>query len=235
MCFSATADIVGGVIVGGIGVDALRHAHQPAQRLLASVPFVFAAHQLIEAVVWGGLRGNLAESAGRAATWAYLAIAFGIVPILVPVAVAALEPAARYRRMAAFTTLGTLVAGVLMYSVIRGPITAEIEGHHIAYDADLNRGGLLVALYVVATCGSLLASHHLHVRWFGAINLVVVVVLAWVDQTAFVSLWCAWAAATSLCIALHLRGALPRAAVVRRSATAGASSPAAGESGAPPG
>ena len=36
-------------------------------------------------------------------------------------------------------------------------------------------------------------------------NLAAVGVLAWLDQVAFISLWCAWAALTSVAIAVHLR------------------------------
>jgi hypothetical protein len=34
-----------------------------------------------------------------------------------------------------------------------------------------------------------------------------VVLLAWVDRNGFVSLWCGWAAVTSVAIAVHLRHA----------------------------
>ena len=210
MCFSATADLVAGVVVGTIGVDAVRHARLPSQRLLASLPIVLAVHEIIEAFVWWHLRGDVSDGLGKAATVAYLLIAFGLLPVLVPIAVGALEPRPAGRRMMVFTAIGAAVAAVLLYSVIRGPVTATIEGHHISYEVDLYRGGILVALYVLATCGSLLASHHRHVRWFGAVNLVVVVVLAVVDKTAFISLWCAWAAVTSGGIALHLRHFEPR-------------------------
>jgi hypothetical protein len=75
----------------------------------------------------------------------------------------------------------------------------------ILYVVDLWHGGLIVVLYVVATCGSLLLSSHRHVRWFGTANLVAAVILTWVDRSAFVSLWCLWATVTSVAIAVHLR------------------------------
>ena len=37
---------------------------------------------------------------------------------------------------------------------------------------------------------------------------VVVALLAWVQQNAVISLWCVWAAATSVLINLYLRSAL---------------------------
>lgn len=210
MCFSATADLAAGVVVSAIGVDALRHARLPSQWLLASLPVVLAVHEIIEAFVWWRLEGHVSAAVGRFATMAYLILAFGVLPVLVPAAVGALEPRPVGRRMVVFIVLGAAVACVLLYSVLRGPVVTTIQGHHISYEVDLYRGGILVALYVMATCGSLLASNHRHVRWFGVVNLVVVVALVLIDKTAFISLWCAWAALTSVCIALHLRHFEPR-------------------------
>jgi hypothetical protein len=166
---------------------------------------VFAAHQLIEAVVWWGLEGRIDDAVWQAARWLYLAIAFGLLPVLVPIAVGGIESVTHGRRTAAFTALGAVVATVLMTAIIRGPVSAVVEGHHIAYTVELWHGGLIVFCYVVATCGSLLISNHPHVRWFGFINLGAVALLAWIDRSAFISLWCAWAAVTSVAIAAHLR------------------------------
>ena len=205
MCFSAEADLVGGLIVGAVGIDAMRHARRPFERLLATLPLVFAAHQLIESVVWWGLEGHIEATVWHTARWLYLAIAFGLLPVLVPIAVGGIERVTHRARTVVLTALGAVVATLLMYSIIRGPITAVVEGHHIAYTVELWRGGLIVFGYVAATCGSLLISGHPHVRWFGIVNLVAVGLLAWLDQSAFISLWCAWAAVTSVAIAVHLR------------------------------
>ncbi|MEO7555175.1 MAG: DUF6629 family protein [Acidimicrobiales bacterium] len=128
----------------------------------------------------------------------------GVFPVLAPLAVAVLEPR-RLPITLALVGLGVAVAGVLSAAVVRGPIASRIDGYHLAYDTDLPIGGHLVAAYVAVTCGSLLLSSHRHVRRFGVANFVVVALLAWLDQSAFISLWCAWAALTSIGICLHLR------------------------------
>lgn len=206
MCFSASADLAMGVVVGAVGIDAVRHIRRPDERLLAALPIVLGAHQLVESVVWWGLEGDISEPVWRAAVWVYLTIAFAVVPVLVPLAVGALESVANRWRTAAFTSIGVAVAIVSMAGVVRGPVEARIDGHHIAYTVDLWHGGVIVGLYVLATCGSLLASGHRQVQWFGAANLAAVGLLAWLDQAALISLWCAWAAVTSLAIAAWLRG-----------------------------
>lgn len=205
MCFSAEVDLVAGLVITGIGIDAVRHVERRSQLPLALLPVVFGVHQLIESIVWWGLEGHVRDGVWQAARWAYLAIAFGVVPVWVPVAVGALERGRMSHRTRRFVALGTVVATALMIAVVRGPIETSVEGHHIAYRVDLWHGGLLVLLYVVATCGSLLLSEHLQARRFGLVNLVAVAALAALDQRAFISLWCAWAAVTSGAIAMHLR------------------------------
>jgi hypothetical protein len=205
MCFSPEADIGAGLLVGAIGLDALRHVRRPGERWLAALPLVFAVHQLVEAFAWWGLQGRVPQPLGHAAEYVYLAIAFGVLPILVPLAVGALDTRAQRTRNGIFVAIGTVVAIDLMWAVARGPVTATINGHYIAYQVDLWHGGTLVVLYVLATCGALLASDLPHVRAWGAVNLVAVVVLALVNQAAFISLWCVWAAITSVAIAVHLR------------------------------
>ena len=209
MCFSAQADLATGLVVGAIGVDVLRHTLRPAERALAAIPIVLAVHSLTEALVWLGLQHHVSPAVWRPALSLYLAVAFGVLPVLVPVAIGALEPESNRRRMAWFTAIGVGVAILLTYPVVRGPIDATIQGNHIDYRVDLWHGGTLVFFYVVATCGSLLASQRSHVRWFGAANLIVACALAGLNKSGFISLWCFWAAITSTSIAFHLRAAHP--------------------------
>jgi len=205
VCFSPEVDLAAGLVIGAVGLDALRHVRNPAERPLSELPVVLAGHQLIEAIVWWGLQGKVPAALGHTAEWLYLAIAFGVLPILVPVAVGALDPVVHRLRTGMFLAVGIAVAVALMNAMVRGPIVATINGHYVSYHVGLWHGGTLVVLYVLATCGSLLASGRGHVRAWGAINLAAVAVLAWVNTAGFISLWCLWAAITSITIAAHLR------------------------------
>lgn len=205
MCFSAEADIVAGVVVGAIGLDAVRHVTQRREMLLASLPLVFATHSLIEAFVWWGLEDQVPHSVGRLAIWFYLGIAFVLLPIMVPAAVTVREPAEVRRYMAIFVVLGCVVAVILAYALARGPVIAAIDSYNIDYTVNLSYGGFVVALYVLVTCGPLLLSRDRYINLFGLASLVAVGVLIWIDQTALISLWCFWAALTSVVIAVHVR------------------------------
>jgi hypothetical protein len=89
--------------------------------------------------------------------------------------------------------------------MFKGPVTARLAPHHLAYGTSLPAGGLITSAYVLATCGALLLSSRRPVRAFGAVNLVAVAVLARLTTDGFASMWCAWAAVSSLALAIYLR------------------------------
>ena len=207
MCFAPEADLAVGTVVVAIGVDALRHVRTPRQIPLASIPIVLGVHQITETFVWWGLQDRVGRTIEQAALWSYLIVAFVVVPVLITVSVGLVERR-RARRLviAAFAVLAAVVAVELGVAILRGNISAAIEHNHLAYQVDaLGHGGLLTELYVVATCGALLASSYRDLEILGVLNLVAVPVLAWLTLSGFVSLWCFWAAIVSLMIAFHLR------------------------------
>lgn len=172
---------------------------------MALLPATFALHQLDEVFVWLGLRGQVSPQVLHVTSWLYLIVAFGLLPVLAPLSVAARDRGVRRRLLFGFVALGAVVAAALTYAVGRGPITTHIVRHHISYRVVLGQGTIWVVLYVVATCGAFLFSGHPHIRIFGVVNLVAVGLLAALQRSAFISLWCAWAAITSIALALHFR------------------------------
>ena len=211
MCFSPQADVVGGVLICAIGVDAVRHVRQRREFLaLAWIPLLLGAHQFIEALVWLWLQGHVPRAIGHAALWAYLLIAFVVLPVFIPLAVIALEPTMRRKWvMAPFAAIGVAIAALLLAAMIRGPIGVRLAPYHLSYSIRLTDGFLIVALYVVAVCGPLLASGYRHVAIFGIVNLVAVVIIARLTVSGFASVWCGWAAVSSGAITLHCRLAKP--------------------------
>jgi hypothetical protein len=207
MCFSPEADVVTGIVVTGVGVDALRHVRQSREYPLASLPMLLGAHQLVEAFVWWGETEQVPEPVSQAAVWLYLVVALGVLPVLVPVAITAIEPD-RWRRrvLLPFVAAGSAVAVAMLVVMITGPVSAGIQGCCLSYDTGPSYSGVLGALYVLVTCCALLASSHRHIVAFGVVNLIAVVLLAWLLASGLASLWCAWAAVTSVSIARHLRG-----------------------------
>jgi len=211
VCFSPAGDVTGGIVVSAIGVDACRHLRgRRSQLLLATTPLLLGVHQIDESLVWWSAEGDLSHAVGQVAMWIYLVIALVVVPVLVPVAIWHVAPTKRRRRaLAPFVLLGIGVAAVLLITMLRGPVTVTRGSYHLAYSVGLRHGIIVVGLYIVATCGSLLFSGYRHILVFGLANLVAVIVLARLTADGFASLWCFYAALTSGAILLHLRFAKP--------------------------
>lgn len=206
MCFSPQADLVGGIAVTAIGIDALRHVAHRAELALGALPVLFGVHQLVETLVWWHLQGHVGEAVGTVATWAYLVIALVVLPPYVPLAIRAVEPTpARRALIVPFVLIGGAVAATLLVAMVRHGVSASVDTRHLVYHVVVPYPVVLVPAYVVATCGSLLASGYRHTVLFGAVNLPVVAALAVAERNGLASLWCAWAAVTSLIIAAHLR------------------------------
>ena len=206
MCFSAEADLVAGAVLIAVGVDALRHARQAGRFLLASLPLLFGLHQLTEVFVWWGLEGRVSAGVFDHAVSLYLGIAFGVLPWLVPLGLAFIEPDVRRRRtMLALGLGGAVVAGLLLTPVARGAAGASDGGLYVAYHTGLTYGGQLAVAYVAVTCLPLILSSHRDLRVFGVLNGAAVGALAWLAMNSVISLWCGWAAVTSLVVAVHLR------------------------------
>jgi hypothetical protein len=213
VCFAPQADLVGGLAVTALGVDAVRHVdHRPGHVALAALPLILGAHQVIESFVWWGLQGHVPSGAGRAAMWAYVLIAFVLLPVYVPVAVFTLERAGpRSTQLAPFVVIGAVVAITLFIAVIRGPVGATIAPYHVNYWVGGGIGLPITVAYIVAVCGALLLSGHRILIQFGVANVVVLPILALLDENGFASLWCAYAALVAGVIALYMRRGRKRA------------------------
>jgi hypothetical protein len=212
MCFSPQADLVGGLIVGGIGIDVLHHRDgRSSHNALIALPLVLGFHQFVEAFVWLSLQGHISAGIGRFAMWVYVSIAFVVLPVFVPIAVFAMEPSARRRQfMAPFLALGLLVAGVLLAAMVHGPLNVRLRPYHLAYSLPLRHGIVIVSLYVAAVCGAWLLSSYRPVALYGILNLVAVIVIAKLTADGYASVWCGYAAVTSAAIALFMRRPLRR-------------------------
>jgi hypothetical protein len=206
MCFSPEADLLAGMVVGGVGVDALRHVRHRRYLPLALLPLLFGVHQVVEAFAWWGMEGRVPFRVGEMATWLYLAFALLVVPPLVPWAVRSTESdPARRRLLLPFVLLGAAVAAALLPGLLNGEAGGEVACRYIAYDAGVPYSGYLLPLYVVATCGPVLLSGNRRFVLFGVANLAAVALLGGLLARGVISLWCVWAAVSSVLIAREVR------------------------------
>lgn len=207
MCFSPQADLVGGIVIGAIGIDTLRHAEKrPSHLAIAALPALLAFHQFDEAFIWFGLEGHVPKSIEHVALWIYLIIAFVILPLYVPLAVMGWEETAKRKwTMAPFALIGAYVSAALLHAMLTGPFSVALRPYHLAYSLRLGHTPIVVGLYVVAVCGAFLFSGARPMIIFGIINLVAVIVIVILTVDGFASVWCGWAAVSSGAIAFRFR------------------------------
>ncbi len=205
MCLSPEVDIVAGVAISAVAVDALRHVDHRRTLPLAALPAIFAFHTFVSAFVWWGERGDISAALGDAASTTFMFIAFILLPIYVPICIFLLEPPG-WRRIALLLITGAGVASGVDYflGLVGGQGSAVACSYYIDYTID-GRSAVSGVLYLIATCGALLLSGSRPLFLWGIVNAVGVAVLAVWVQAGLPSLWCFWAAITSFFVAWYLR------------------------------
>lgn len=199
MCWSATADLVAGSAVAAAGAVCVALVRDPRDLLLAALPLLLGAHQIVEVVVWD------AGGGGGPATLAWAVIALPLLPVWVPAGVLCAVPRRARTVPALLLAVGAVTAALLAYALATGPVTAEIRGHTVGYVLDLEWAPLLVTGYLLATVGALLFSGDRALRALGAL-LGAGAVVCWVLwRMEFVSTWCAFAALASVALLAWVR------------------------------
>jgi hypothetical protein len=206
MCFSPEADFTAGALVAAVGVETLRRVRAPRELIVGALPLLFGIHQLVEGLVWLGLRGQISSGLTGAATEAYIVYAHAVLPAIVPVGLMLLEPdRRRLRRVWPFAILGLLLGVYLLWQVTAYPVWAQQAAHCIIYTTHTPNDVIVTVLYVIATCGPALISSRRYLRRFGLVSLVGAVGAALVRADAVTSLWCVYAALVSVLILEHFR------------------------------
>jgi len=205
MCVSPQVDLVAGLAISVVAVDAVRHCGSPRLLGLALIPAIFAVHSFTSAVVWLGLLGDVSSTVLDAATVFYLAVAFVLLPVYAPASVLMIEPPG-WRRPVLLLLLvaGGYAAAEFLLGLMSGRGGATACSYYIDFDI-AGTSSYSAVLYIVAACGAfLLSGQRILVLW-GVVNAIAVGVLCIWAGRGLPSLWCLWAACTSFFIAWYLR------------------------------
>ncbi|MCB1286641.1 MAG: hypothetical protein KDB47_02830 [Mycobacterium sp.] len=220
MCFSMTADVVVGTALVPVAAASLKLVRNRREVLFAALPALFALHQFMEVAVWAGLDGDVSPGLAELAMRAYLFIAWPLLPTYVPLAVMLLEPPERARpRAAPFLALGLVVSAYLAYVVLFNPVEVIRHPNGLEYATVVTHPMVWAVAYIVAVIGPPLLSGYRSIVVFGALNLVGLITVAIFYAQAFASLWCIFAAVSSVLILIHMirRRATPEADRLPRS------------------
>ncbi len=201
MCFSATANFVGSGVLGAVGVVTLTRVKHRRELLFATLPLLFAVHQLIEGFVWLGLDGILSPTVAHDMGAAFMLYAQGLLPFLLPLSVFLFEADRNSReRMLPFLVLGGGTTLYILWALTAFPLRLYVLGNSIVYINQATNNTAVAVLYVIATCGSLFFSKIRMMVIFGASNLAILLAVMEFKRYAFTSLWCAYAAVASVII-----------------------------------
>ena len=198
VCWSANADIAAGSVIVALGAFGVAAERRPRSRLIAGLPILLGAHQLIESVVWRGASGDISPHTAAVARVAWATIALPVLPVFVPLAVIVAAGGRVAPRAWGLLGVGAVVSAVLARSLATSHVTAHPHGHVLDYGVGIPDLAVVIAGYLIATLGSLLVSDDRDIRILGLVLTVGAVVcgVLWLEE--FASTWCAFAACASL-------------------------------------
>ena len=212
MCFSASASFISSALLASASVLAL--TAKPERRALpyALMPLLFGIQQLIEGLIWLKLNDHadaLSCLPQGALTQGYSLFSQVFWPAFVPLAVGLMETVAWRRRAITVCGLAGLVVSMfLLAAMLQEPVTAQLQGRHIAYSFSHTHVITASLLYLVASCVSPLLSSHTTVRLFGVAAVATAAMAYLIFSYWFISVWCYLAGLMSCIVLLHF---FPRA------------------------
>lgn len=203
MCFSAGASFSAGVVLSVIGVATIKKSQSPSQTLFASIPFLFAVQQISEGFLWLSLQNPLYAPLQQLTTYIFLTFAEVIWPLLVPLAIFAIEPLKKRKNyLKIFVVLGAIVSIYLTYCLINFPVEANALKHHISYKQSFPQSLRIYTsvAYAIATVIPLFISS-IRRMWLFAVLVLVSYIIALFFYTQYVvSVWCFFASIISISI-----------------------------------
>ena len=109
----------------------------------------------------------------------------------------------RRRVLLAIALVGAAVGLYLLYFLVSLPIVSQVQGRHIAYVSTHFYIVVVMLLYVLSTCVSMLFSSHTKVRLFGLAAFVAFVAAYVFYSVWLISVWCFFAAVLSVIVLLY--------------------------------
>lgn len=214
MCFSASVSLGAATLLVPAGVYSLRLMRNKRQPywMIALVPLMFGIQQAVEGGVWLAI-DNDSRRTVHALALMFLLFSHFLWLLWIPFSSASLE--IDTKRQKAFTALALLggLGGISIYfPLLFFPdwLVIDVVKHSIVYTVNMPHDiylptGVDRALYGAVVLLPLLLSSHHHLRVFGVLVTLSMLLSAVVFNYAFVSVWCFFAALLSLYIIRMMR------------------------------
>jgi len=211
MCFSATASFTAAAIAGSIGTVTLWTAAKQGHRAMlpiAAFPALFAAQQAVEGLLWLDLARPEPGTCRPILVHAFLGYAEIFWPVFAPLAAWLIEPVQWRRRLIGIClATGGALSAYLLWKMIGSPYTASPATGHIVYRNAVDYPDGIEIPYVLATTISLLLSSHRMIQLLAVVILGGFALAWWSYHQSYISVWCFFAALSSVLVYLFVRQA----------------------------
>jgi hypothetical protein len=203
MCFSTSASMIAGVTLGMIGRETVKKPKVITDYPYASIPLIFSVQQFTEGAVWFTINMPVIN---HILAFVYLFFAYVVWPVFVPIAVLLMENnPLRQKSLKLFAVLGMITGLTLLYSILSGPVEAQIIQNSLSYSSIANYPPGIFWMYLAATGVSCLVSGHRMVTLFG-ITILIASFTSWqCYANTFISVWCFFSAILSFIVYLHFQ------------------------------
>jgi hypothetical protein len=210
MCFSTTASFTLGTILLPLGGWCIQKAWTSDRRFLplAAFPLAFGTQQLIEGLVWLGMNSHDPGLTSQAAI-GFVFFSHGFWLFWTPFMVAVLEERPRVRSVwLALTVVGLLLGAYFLMPLLvhQDWLMVGIHQRSLNYSLQVLLPSPVLAvlgrsLYVVTILAPLLLTQNAAVRGLGWLILGSLGLTLYLFSYGFVSIWCYFAAVTSMYVA----------------------------------
>jgi len=206
ICFGPVASFTASGLLTSIGVLILRNVRKKRELLFAAFPAIFALQQFIEGVLWLLLKAQKSEALFHGLTLTYLFFAYTLWPIICPMSVYAIEyKSQRKQILRVLMALGFLTGSYLLFFILKNPASARILNCSIRYETHLAGPQWFTFIYLAVIILPYFVSSHRSILIFGIPNLLLCLVAYFFYNTAFISVWCFFAAIVSMSLYFFLR------------------------------
>lgn len=201
MCFSPSASFIASASLATIAIPTYVMADKK-EKILATVPFMFAIQQGIEGFQWLALSHG---GASMAAGYAFLFFALLVWPIYIPFLVFRLDATHRHI-LQWFIGFGVALSFYFLWILFSTQLSVNAVNQCIVYHVGFPEGLIIGAamLYIFIVSGSLMLSSQRFIQWFGMVAFFSSFIAAVFYFAAFISVWCFFAAILSSMIFLYV-------------------------------
>ena len=147
MCYSAEASFIAGGVLTVTSISIARIPKDKASLPLSIIPAVFAAHQLIEGVIWLGQGKIEMGEAESLAVFLYVFIAYVFWPIFIPYTSLRMEPETNRRILIMICQAVGLVVGLgYLLGILQSPVGVSVYTCNLSYQVSFIQRIILLCI-----------------------------------------------------------------------------------------